>query len=737
MSRIQATRLRTEYLDNPLGIGVSSPRLFWWVDDPRPGARQRAYRIRAATSQERLATPDIWDSGKIESKQQAQLVLGGKPLESRQRVSWDVALWDADDDAGPVSQPACFELGLLERSDWSAQFIATPLEGTGQVGAPSPMLRKAFELPGKIASARLYITALGLYEASLNGRRVGDLWLRPGWTDYHKRLNYQTYDVTSLLEPGTNAIGAMLGDGWYCGRVAALDRAMVWGTRPALLAQLEVTLSDGSILRVVTDESWRWQVGPVLNSDLIHGEEYDARREVQGWDLASFDDASWQPVSVEKFPEIVLEPSMAPPVRALQEIAPIADPKPTPAGWERQAVTFDFGQNLTGVLRLRVRGPAGQTLVIRHAEALKADGSIDVSNLRSARAIDHYTLRGDPAGETFVPRFTLHGFRYAEISTSNRTPDGKDGAKLTRDSATAVVLASDTADTGSFECDHALVNKLQSNIRWGMRGNFIEVPTDCPQRDERLGWTGDTQVFAPTAAFNADVAGFYSKWMRDLADAQLVSGAVPAVVPKPGERWNWDGEAGWADATVVVPWATYLAYGDGRILEQSYGAMRRWIAYLTETSRDGIRGYVGRTGHNGFGDWLALDGPGSNPGQSATPKDFIATAHYAESLRIISNVARVLGHATEADAYAEQRQAVVLAFNREFVTAAGRLAAPSQTAHLLALAFDLLPERFRPAAVEQLVQLIREREWHLTTGFLGTPLLCPVLTRFGRADVAY
>ncbi len=737
----RAVRLRTEYQTDPLAIGTTAPRFFWQVDDSRPAARQSAYRVRAASSPDHLQSnkPDLWDTGRVESDEQTHIAYAGKLLASRQRVWWDAQLWDAAGQAGSTSDPATFEIGLLARSDWHGHFIGTPLEGTGQVGPAAPLLRKAFDLKGDIASARLHITALGLYEATINGQPVGDQWYRPGWTDYDKRLHYQTYDVTAHLKSGRNAISAVLGDGWYCGRVGPIDRGIAWGKRPALLAQLEVTMLDGSTIRIVTDDTWRWQAGPILNNDLIHGQEYDARREIAGWDIATFHDSTWQPVTAEPFYPGLIEPSPAPAVRALQEIAPVADPARKGAGWQRNAFVYDFGQNLTGVVKLRVRGEAGCTLVIRHAEALKPDGSIDVSNLRSARAIDHYTLRGDPAGETYAPRFTLHGFRYAEISVNElwqnerrRTP-----LVLDRASATAIVVATDTPDTGSFECDHPLVNKLQSNIRWGMRGNFIEAPTDCPQRDERLGWTGDTQVFAPTAAFNADVAGFYTKWMRDLADAQGADGAVPCIVPKAGPNWEFDGGAGWADAAVVVPWATYQAYGDVRILEESYPAMQRWIAYLTETSKEGIRAAAGTPGHLGFGDWLALDGPGNDPGQSATPKDFIATAHFAEALRIIANVAHTLGHEKDAAAYRTQREQIVAAFNREFVTPAGRLTAASQTGHLMALAFDLLPESLRPTAADELVRLIKKNNWHLTTGFLGTPLLCPVLTRFGHADVAY
>ncbi len=683
--------------------------------------------------------PDLWDTGRRVSDQQAHIEYEGKPLESRQRAWWDVQLWDADEKASHPCAAAFFEMGLLRRDDWTSDFIQSSLEGTGRLGAPAPLMRKEFDLPSKIESARLYLTALGLYEAFINGKPVTADRLRPGWTDYRYRLPVQTYDVTKWLHQGQNAIGVILGDGWYCGQVGAHDRALKWGTRPALLAQLEIMIGDGQSIIIGSDPTWRWSTGGVVASDLIAGEEYDARREIPDWNFPRFDDAKWALATTIPWPAIQLVWSPAPPVRVVKELHSISDANERSYDWDRCARTFDFGQNFTGIVRLKVKGPVGCTLRLRYAEALKPDGSIDQSNLRSARCIDHYTLRGDVEGETYEPHFTFHGFRYLELTAASEWLSASRPIRLelpTRESVVGLVLMSDTSQTGSFECGHPLISRLQQNILWGQRGNFLEVPTDCPQRDERLGWTGDAQIFAATAAFNMDVAAFFTKWMTDIDDAQEVNGAIPFVVPDT-LRNSDDGGPGWSDARAVIPLAMYHAFGDRRILSRHYSSIKRWAKYQIETARDGVRCYPDFKAHQGFGDWLALDGDGINPARNATPKDLIGTAYYAYAMGVVRDIAAVLSEDNDVNYYSDCRAEAVGAFQKHFVTASGRIAVASQTAHLMALAFDLLPEAARPAAVDSLVSLIRDRDWHLSTGFLGTPLLCPVLSRFGRIDVAF
>lgn len=618
-----------------------------------------------------------------------------------------------------------------------ARWIGTPLFGTGLISPPAPMLRRRFMLDAAPKQAVLHITALGLYEPWLNGRRIGDLELQPGWTDFHQRLHVQRYDVTDQLATGANTLGAWLGDGWYTGKLAGHDRGMYGASRPLLRAALIVADGDGNSTTVVTDERWQWQAGPIRSSDLMDGEHYDARLQIDRWCEAEADDGcGWQAVTVTPPPiePTVLCPSPAPPVRVTQQLEPIDEPARHGAGWGRAVWLYDFGQNLTGKVRLRVKGPAGATVRLRFAEVLSPAGNaLDRSNLRTAAATDSYTLRGDPAGETWTPRFTFHGFRYAELSYDGRW-EGRIEAP-SRASLTGLVMHNDMRRIGSFETGHDLVNRLQQNIVWGQRSNFLEVPTDCPQRDERLGWTGDAQVFAPTAAFNFDVSGFLAKWCRDLTDAQGPEGQIPFFVPN--YRPNMpDAGAGWSDAVVIVPWATYRANGDRTLLAQHYPTMKRWAEFQATTAVDGVRGDPEGDIYPGFGDWLALDHDSPDPRDNATPLPLVGTAYHAYSQGLFARIAALLGHDADAHAARAARHRAVEAFNQRFVED-GRITVRSQTAHLMALAFDLLDPTQRPAVFDDLLRLLDERDGHLCTGFLGTPLWCDVLTRFGRIDRAY
>ena len=727
-----ATELRTEARVDPLGIGETQPSLRWWMRDDRPGARQTAYRVRVASSPDLLPTPDLWDSGRVGSDA-TSTVYGGSPLTSRQRAVWDVTVWDADGTEGTPSQPATFEVGLLDRSDWMAEWIATPIAEAGMTTTPAPLLRKEFDVAGEIVRARLHVTALGIHVTEINGAPVTDAWFRPGWTDYGTRIPVETYDVTGLVGTGANAIGTTLGDGWFSGRVGWHERGY-YGDRPAFLAQLEIDLADGTTTTVVTDGTWQWALGPVRRQDLIEGEEYDARHEIPGWSepgLSPDAAARFEPVEVLDGPAATLTPTPAGPVRAVEEFAAVGEPNQVNGGASRLAFHYDLGQNFTGVVRIRVKGPRGATVRLRYAEMLDDDGNLYTANLRSARCIDYYTLKGDPDGETFTPRFTFHGFRHVELSYVPKWAHQFEHFDAT--TVTGVALSSAVVQTGRFECSDDRLNRLQSNIRWGLRSNFLEVPTDCPQRDERLGWTGDAQVFAPTAVFNDDVEAFFEKWSRDLDDAQQDDGRIPSVVPN--VLGPDDGGPGWSDARVLCAWAVYEAYGNRAILERHYQGMVRWIDWQAQTATDGIRcaddcGYF-----QGYSDWLSLDSTWQNV-WSATPRDFIGTACFARTAGVMADIATLLGHDDDATRFGGYRAEAVEAWNRRFVEN-GAITVATQTAHLMALAWDLLPEGHRDAAFARLLELLEERDWHLSTGFLGTPLICPVLTSFGRTDLAY
>nr|MDQ3604118.1 family 78 glycoside hydrolase catalytic domain [Actinomycetota bacterium] len=727
-------RLKCEYRVDPLGIDERVPRLSWALESEGRGQTQSAYRVLVAGNEEDLEAEEklLWDSGRVESGRTVGVEYGGEALRSGLHCVWKVCVWDGAGNPSPYSPPAVFESGLLETSDWEGAWISA---GKGPAGdmeppsgdeyddlanglAPSPYLRKGFSLYKPVSRARLYATARGVYELYLNGSRVGDDVLAPGWTDYDQRVQYQTYDVTPLLAEGQNALGAVLGDGWFAGFVGfdPKHRGALYGPRPQLLAQLNVEYEDGTTESLATDGSWRCSTGPILYSDLLVGESYDARREMPGWAEPGLDDSGWYGVEVEEIGDtnLVAQPDEG--VRVIEELEAKTVTEP-----ESGPYVFDLGRNMVGWVRLKVEGEAGTEVTLRHAEALNPDGTIYTENLRSARQVDTYILKGD-GEEVYEPRFTFHGFRYVEVT-------GYPG-ELPLGAVTGRVVHSATPSSGSFECSSPMVSRLQENIVWGQRGNFLSIPTDCPQRDERLGWTGDAQVFVQTASFNMDVAAFFGKWMVDVEDAQSPEGAFPDVAPLlRGSglidlRW---GAPAWGDAGVIVPWTIYRTYDDTRIVERHYSAMTRWMEYLYEANPDLIR--KNRMGNN-YGDWLSPKG-------DLTPKDLLATAYWAYDAGLMAEMAGAIGRHDDAREYRDLNENIKAAFEEAYVSPDGRIQGDTQTCYLLALHMELLPEDLRSAAAEHLVRSIEREDWHLSTGFAGVGYLCPVLTEAGYADVAY
>ncbi len=714
--------LRAEHLVDPVGIDAAAPRLGWRMASARRGAAQTAYRVQTAADPAALRAGKklLWDSGKVASDQSVDVVYGGPAPVSSRRYYWRVKLWDEAGRETGWSEPAFWEMGLLSPGDWKAEWITYGWDEPTDASQPQPMLRGALRLEKPVAEARLYVTSLGLYAAEINGRRVGDQVLTPGWTSYHKRLQYQTYDVTALVRPGDNALGVMLGDGWYRGNIGFSGQRNVWGDRLALRAMLRVVYRDGSAAAFGTGGDWTAKRGPVRLADIYDGEIYDARLEEPGWSSPGFAAAGWTPVRRMEAPEAKLVGLHGPPIRRMQEIRPVKVLR-TPAG----ETVLDMGQNMVGWMRLRVSGPAGTTIRLRHAEVLDRKGNFYTENLRRADAQMTYTLKGG-GEEVYEPYFTFFGFRYVAV-------EGFPGP-VTPEAFTGVVVYSDMAPAGSWTSSHPLLNKLYENIVWGQRGNFLDVPTDCPQRDERLGWTGDAQVFARTATYNMDTQAFYTKWLADLDAEQRADGSVPAVIPEAYDRGRPSvaSSAAWADAAAIVPWTVYLAYGDRRLLETHYPNMKRWVGYIRSRADEGLW----NTGFH-FGDWLAYATTRSDYPGATTGKDLIATAYYAYSSSLVAKAAAVLGRADEAAEYAAVSEEARRAFNREFVTAGGRVGENTQTAYALALRFDLLPEALRPEAARRLVEDIQEFGYHLTTGFVGTPYLCHVLSDHGKLPVAY
>jgi alpha-L-rhamnosidase len=715
------TGLRCAHQVNPLGVAPERVRLSWRLDGAGNGRSQRGYHVVVTG-----ADGPAWDSGRIQSGTTSDIAYAGDPLVRGGRYAWQVRIWDEGHAVSTWSEPGTFEVELDPASGWQASWISrgrvrdsfTPPSGSGPPDgvrnalAPVSYLRRGFFVDRPVASARLHVTALGLYEARLNGDRIGDAVLTPGWTDYAKRVQYQTYDVTGLLRAGDNVLGALLADGWYCGFFGfdAKRAGAHYGSAPEFLAQLVISFDDGQDRLIVTDGEWRASLGAIRHADLIMGERHDLALEPTGWDSPGFDESSWRSVRLRDRDSTALVADPGPPVRVTQEIAPRTI---THDAAGRQIV--DFGQNLTGWLRITADLPAGIAIQIRHAEALADDGSLYTDNLRTARQTDEFTTAG--GAQVLEPRFTLHGFRYAEISG---LPGDLDPAAII-----ARVVHSDIPVAGTFESSQAWLNQLVANIDWGQRGNFISVPTDCPQRDERLGWLGDAQIFARTACYNRDVAAFLGKWLDDVADAQLPSGAFSDIAPR--LQLDWAGAPAWGDAGVIVPWTLYRMYGDRGNLQRQLPAMTAWMDFIQRANPDHLRT---RELGNSYNDWLT-------PGEDLTPPELLATAYWAYDAELMAEISEAIGRTADAAAYRALHGEIRTAFADAFVGPDGTIASGSQTAYVLGLQMRLIPEHLRAATAGHLVDAIAQAGWRLTTGFAGVGYLLPVLSSTGHSSVAY
>lgn len=865
--------LETNSAVDPIGIPLTTPTLSWQLASSARGTVQSGYQVRVATSEDGLASPDVWDSGKVDSTDSVEVPYGGPDLEGATAYAWQVRVWDGDGQESDWSEPATFETALASADEWDgAEWIgadtsipatwtdytmtfhaskisgalgvyvrgrdggnaymwqlsqsdralrphvktngnysvlaATPFPAgfdfaaaheyaitvdgttivtkvdgvvldsrtvaahrapglvgfrtsgaeTGTVsdvnvtsesgdilvdttfpsgdrtftagtvqggdlvvagntdawhafGADVPVLRTEFDVDKEVASARIYAAARGLYELQLNGEPVGDHELAPGWTDYRTRIQYQTYDVTDQVADGDNAFGAEIADGWYAGRVAMFGDS-IYGSDTSLIAQLRIRYTDGSEEVVATDDTWRTTNGPTTSADLLDGEAYDARRAAAlgAWTEPGYDDADWSTAVVRPSATSKLEPQTAPPVRVTEELD--ATTLPSPAAGVH---VYDLGQNMVGHPRVTLTGEAGETVRIRVAEVLNPDGSLYTANFRSAKATDYYTFATDGA-ETWEPKFTFHGFRYVEITGIDAAPPA--------DAITGVVVGTDNRPTASLETSSALVNQLQSNIVWGQRGNFLSVPTDTPARDERMGWTGDINVFSNTANYNMDSQLFLTKWLQDLRDTQNAQGSFPGVAPViPGRFDGGYGSAGWADAGVHVPYSVWKAYGDTRVLRDSYDSMKRYVDYLDASAVGHIRN-VG-----GYNDWLNLD--------DDTPATVIDTAFLAKGTREFAEMAQALGRDDDAEAYLQRYEAIKAAYGAAFVSADGSVRGDSQTAYILTITNDLIPAGLEDEVAAQFVETLERRGNHLSTGFLGVDGLLPALTKIGHTDIAY
>ncbi len=753
------SNLRCEYCINPLGVDKKNPRLSWFLSHSDRGEKQSAYQVIVSSSLEKLNDNigDIWDSGKVLSN--SQLILyDGAPLESKKRYYWKVRWWDSKDRVSPFSEVAIFEMGLIEESDWKAKWIgrkeyehlsieAKDIPFARSYTIPhSALFRKDFFLKGQIKRARTYISGLGLYELYINGCRIGDKVLDPGQTDYKKKVLYSTYDVTSILKEGKNAIGVILGNGRY-----VMDYGYDF---PKLILQLEVEYADGSSEIITSDETWKTSYGPILANGIYYGEVYDARREISGWNLPEFDDSGWEQVKLVEPPGGKLVSELMPPIKVIKTLKPerIINPKPG-------VYVYDFGQNFTGWARLYVKGPEGIEIRLRFAELIDETGNINVLPNRGASATDVYITKGEGI-EIYEPRFTYHGFRYVEITGFPGVP--------TLDNLEGRVVHSSVEPVGEFICSNELINKIHRNVLWGQLSNLMSVPTDCPQRDERMGWTGDAQLTVEEAIYNFDMAAFYLKYLDDIKLAQKEDGSVSDVVPP---YWSlYPADPAWGTAYMTIAWYLFQYYGDVEVLREHYEGLKKYVEFLSSLAPDNILRF------SKYGDWC--------PPGSIRPKDFsgelVSTWCYYNDTLTLAKIAKVLGKEEDYSKYSKLAEDIKSAFNKRYLkdrfyavsirpdipeeVASKVLEAilssmppdqrermkrfieqnlsftslTSQTINTLPLYLDIVPEDKKEVVLKSLIDdIVNSHDYHLDTGIVGTRYIFDVLTENGYVDIAY
>jgi alpha-L-rhamnosidase len=712
---------RFEHHREPLGIGEPAPRLSWFVESAPIGWVQTAYRVEVDAA-------GSVSSFEVESGEQVLVPWPAPALPSRAvasvrvRVRGDDGIWS---EPGPWST---VETGLLRPEDWSAGPVGAIWNENPMRDDRRPSLvRRDFVVRPGLVSARLYASAHGLFQTEINGERVGSDVLAPGWTVYRDRLRYTTYDVTAMLDEGGNAIGAWLGDGWYRGRLGWRGGFRnVFGDDLSFIGQLELHYADGSTETIATDTSWKAARSPIIRSGLYDGEVYDAREELQGWSSAGYDDSAWSRVQLRRRDRATLVAPTGPPVRVTEEVQPISVLR-TPSGTR----VLDFGQNLVGVVRIRATAPAGTTVTLRTAEVLQ-DDELYTRPLRDALSTDVYTFAGRESGEEWEPRFTYHGFRYVEVDgwPGDLDADAASGALIAR------VLHTDMERTGWFSSSNPQLDRLHENVVWGMRGNFVDIPSDCPQRDERLGWTGDIQVFTPAASFLYDSSGMLAGWLRDLAAEQLPDGTVPWYVPVIPADTMWNPQrpgAAWGDAATIVPWTLHQRFGDEGVLRAQFDSARAWVDLQAEIAGPS------RLWDTGFqlGDWLDPDAPPQHPSRAKTDRFLVASGYFAYSARLVAEMAATSGRTADAETYGIIAAEAKAAFIGAYVLPDGRMTSDAQTAYALALQFDLLPDALRAPAAARLAELVHAGGNRIGTGFVGTPLVTDALSANGQLDAAY
>lgn len=747
---IKIDKLSINYFENPLGIDDLNPRISWVMTSGARNKKQSAYQIKVANNEKALETDTdlMWDTGKTLSNQSTQVRYSGANLKSGQNCYYKVRVWDENDAVSEWSKTSFWTMGLLNKKDWKAKWISFKTKDYNKKDTlhlpASPYLRKSFSVKKEVKKATLFVTSLGVFEMSLNGHKVGKDLLTPGWTDYNKRVYYKTYDISENINIGLNTIGSILGDGWYSGYVGpkVLSKPRnreLYGIHPALFCQLEIEYEDGNKEFVVSNESWKATQGPLVYADLLMGVEYNANLELSGWDTIEYNDNNWSNVYIHKGTEGVLQAYPGNSIQVYEELEPVEITEPT-----KETYVFNLGQNFAGHARLRVSGNKNDTIVLRFGERLHPNGSLMTENLRFARATDTYILKGEGV-EEWEPKFTYHGFQYVEVTGLKNKPDNK--------TITGVAFGSSIPMESSFTSSDETLNKMFKNVTWTQHSNFMEVPTDSPQRDERLGWLGDVQIFSKSALYNANLGAFNAKWFADVRDAQYELGPYSVFAPRPYPKLVWYSPA-WMEAGVMVPYNTYKFYNDTKIVEDHYESMTKFMDYHIEKSKkykfypeDSWRKARPR---GGFGDWLSMT-------DKHLSHDIIASMHYQYALKLMSEMSAAIGNQEKAAYYKSTYQASVSAFINHYMDENGKFnidetiygdgkgyfegekgfTGHTQSAYATAIYFDILPEDLKQKAGKHLVQLLKDNNNLPSSGIVGIRQLLPALSAIGRGDLAY
>ncbi len=722
----------SEGFKNPVGFYNPKPTFSWQLPVSENIESQSAYQIVVASSKDLLPNnADLWDSKKQKTSHSTFIKYQGAQLQSRQKVFWQVRYWNQDKNASLWSDVNHFELGLLKNSDWKAKWTGLDtakdsIKGVRKFLMHRPQyLRKGFELNSEVEKARLYITSKGVFDVHLNGKDVSEDILTPGWTPYNHRIETLTYDVTDLLVSGKNAIAVELASGWHSGRISRGKAVYKNFASPKVLCQLEITLKDGSKKTIISDETWKGTTnGPIRLASLYDGEVYDANLEIPNWNTATFEDSSWQNTAIEPIADSVkLEPKRHTTVKQMAVLEDV-----TIVSTTKSSAIFDLKQNMVGVPKVSVPMKKGDTLTIRFSEMLLSDNTFYTKNYRSAKSTDYYIAAKDGVIE-YTPKFTFHGFQFVELSGFDAS------VKPSVSWVKGVVHHSNFDKNGTFTSSHDKLNQLQSNITWGLRDNLLDIPTDCPQRDERLGWTGDAQVISPTAMYNFKMHAFWTAWLQSMRETQSEhdNGLVPFIIPDVLQ--NNRASSGWGDACVIIPWDIYNTTGDKRVLEENFEMAKKWVGYYQSKSNNYIP-----TIHS-FRDWLqpypTKGGKMGNRGD--TPCSFVNTAYFAHSAHLVSKIAGVLGYVDDEKKYKNLYKEIALAFENKFFDKNGKYQnkKQTQTSYLLAIYFDLLKPETKVKAQKHLLETIKNADNHLGTGFLGTPILPKVLDDMGEIELMY